>query len=188
MPPIKTAPERSCAECGRTLMRKRYSGRLEDFGVFQRRMYCDRRCMARTFDARPSAATSRLAKTGNYHARKMVPRGRCSRCGKPNALDVHHLNGDRDDNRMENLTRLCRGCHLSIHRYGPVHTVVLASGETVTSPVWLPPLSPHRTPAPSPLTASDRTAAGSTESRSRSRVSTSDAGERTTTKPKGTNS
>jgi 5-methylcytosine-specific restriction endonuclease McrA len=119
MPPTKQAPPRNCAECGRLLTRKRYNGRLEDFGVFQRRTFCDTRCMAISFDKRTSTASSTKAKTGNYHARKMVPPGPCMHCGKPSARDVHHLNGDRNDNRPENLTRLCRGCHLRRHRYAP---------------------------------------------------------------------
>lgn len=117
MPLTKEAPPRSCASCGLTLTRKRYNGRLEDFGVFQRRKFCDTRCMAMAFDQRPSTATSPKAKTGNYHARKLVPKGPCATCGKPNARDVHHLNGNRDDNRPENLTRLCRGCHLRMHTW-----------------------------------------------------------------------
>ena len=115
MPPIKQAPPRFCDECGLLLERKRYNGRLEDFGVFQRRKFCDSACMARNFDARPSAATSRKAKTGNYHARKIIPPGPCSLCGKPSARDIHHLNGDRNDNRMENLARVCRSCHVRVH-------------------------------------------------------------------------
>ena len=117
MPPIKQAPPRSCAWCGLTLTRKRYNERLEDFGVFQRRKFCDTRCMSQNFDSVPTQATSVIAKTGNYHARKLVPKGACATCGKPSARDVHHRNGDRNDNDPANLVRLCRGCHLRQHRY-----------------------------------------------------------------------
>lgn len=38
-------------------------------------------------------------------------RGRCTVCGSPHALEVHHLNGDPSGNRLENLATLCRPCH-----------------------------------------------------------------------------
>lgn len=115
MPPTKQAPPRSCGACGRTLERKRYNGRLEDFGVFQRRKFCDEAC----FSARPQTLKSDPSwMTAHYHARKLVPKGPCSRCGKPNATDVHHIDGDHRNNDLANLTRLCRSCHVSVERYG----------------------------------------------------------------------
>lgn len=42
---------------------------------------------------------------------------RCERCGleewqgRPLSIALHHLNGDRDDNRLENLQLLCPNCH-----------------------------------------------------------------------------
>lgn len=42
----------------------------------------------------------------------------CSICGvEPgrNGIDVHHINGDRSDNRMENLLPLCTDCHKNVH-------------------------------------------------------------------------
>lgn len=48
----------------------------------------------------------------------------CERCGlsewrsKPLALELHHLNGDGLDNRLENLELLCPNCHSQTDTWG----------------------------------------------------------------------
>ena len=44
--PRKPEPLRYCAKCREPLIRKRWKGRLEDYGTFCRRKYCDRKCWA----------------------------------------------------------------------------------------------------------------------------------------------
>lgn len=49
---------------------------------------------------------------------------RCSTCGitqwrgAPLALELHHVNGDGRDNRLENLTILCPNCHSQTDTWG----------------------------------------------------------------------
>ncbi len=49
---------------------------------------------------------------------------RCQRCGvsewhgAPLALELHHINGVRQDNRLENLTLLCPNCHSQTDSWG----------------------------------------------------------------------
>jgi 5-methylcytosine-specific restriction endonuclease McrA len=49
---------------------------------------------------------------------------RCSRCGltdwlgAPLGLELHHINGDGKDNRLENLTILCPNCHAQTDTWG----------------------------------------------------------------------
>jgi predicted restriction endonuclease len=39
---------------------------------------------------------------------------RCADCGRSDApIEVHHVNGDPADNRIQNTIPLCRDCHRS---------------------------------------------------------------------------
>lgn len=48
----------------------------------------------------------------------------CERCGitewqgKPLSMQLHHINGDGADNRLENLELLCANCHSQTDTYG----------------------------------------------------------------------
>jgi len=46
MQKTKPDPLKHCAACGALMQRKRINERLEDYGAFQRRVYCNRECMA----------------------------------------------------------------------------------------------------------------------------------------------
>lgn len=83
--------------------------------------------------ARPSATPmSELLVAGTYRGRKnlklrLVKEGlkenRCERCklsewrGEPLSVALHHVNGDRMDNRLENLELLCPNCHSQTDTY-----------------------------------------------------------------------
>lgn len=113
--PRKQDPLKHCEHCGIRLERKRSAnGVLESLLHFSRRKFCDRKCMAAAFDARPSRSEG--WSVTHYHARKLVPAGPCRTCGKPDAMDVHHRDGDHRNNSPENLERICRGCHIRHHQ------------------------------------------------------------------------
>lgn len=113
--PRKPTPEKSCEQCGTPLERKRLrNGRLESLLHFSRRKFCNRICFAQNLDARPSKSDS--WSMTHYHARKIIPPGPCQRCGKPSARDVHHKDGNHQNNSSENLERICRSCHNMEHK------------------------------------------------------------------------
>lgn len=111
----KPTPIRHCEHCGKKLERKRLpNGDLEYLIHFNRRKFCDRQCMAAAFDARHSAEVGWSA--AHSVARSLVQKGPCNRCAKPDALDVHHKDGNHLNNSPENLERICRSCHNREHR------------------------------------------------------------------------
>jgi DNA-directed RNA polymerase subunit RPC12/RpoP len=45
---------------------------------------------------------------------------KCIKCGKSYRLAVHHIDGDEENNALENLAVLCQYCHAKLHEYIPV--------------------------------------------------------------------
>ena len=39
----------------------------------------------------------------------------CTVCGSGKNVVVHHIDGDRDNNKLNNLTGLCQKCHGKVH-------------------------------------------------------------------------
>jgi len=39
----------------------------------------------------------------------------CLLCGRE-TNQIHHINGNRKDNRVKNLMAICRKCHIEIHK------------------------------------------------------------------------
>lgn len=114
---IKQA-ERYCKYCGEKLKRKRFNGRLEDYNVFLKRPYCNRECMKKDY-----------LKIGNNHnqnyssshttARKIneliLKKDECEICGeREKKLDIHHIDGNWQNNNLDNLMCLCRSCHMKL--------------------------------------------------------------------------
>ncbi|HEY2260148.1 MAG TPA: HNH endonuclease signature motif containing protein [Solirubrobacteraceae bacterium] len=75
----------------------------------------DELCVADTYRGRFNLK-ARLVKAG-------LKESRCERCGleswrgEPITLALHHVNGVRNDNRLENLQLLCPNCHSQTDTY-----------------------------------------------------------------------
>jgi 5-methylcytosine-specific restriction endonuclease McrA len=80
--------------------------------------FCSRSCSARFKASLFPPGTSRSKKYDRarkiYVDRFGTPS--CSHCGVVPS-DVHHLNEDTTDNRLENLISLCRSCHVAYHNH-----------------------------------------------------------------------
>jgi 5-methylcytosine-specific restriction endonuclease McrA len=44
---------------------------------------------------------------------------KCSKCGKKEELQVHHKDGNRNNNVLSNLQIVCSECHRKIHGMNP---------------------------------------------------------------------
>lgn len=107
---------RYCAYCKKPMERKRYAnGELECWNWYNRRKYCSMDCMKAAFRAKPKTGTSWMAV--HYHARLLLPDGSCEICGSNKNVDVHHKDGNPQNNSLDNLQRLCRSCHIKAHHH-----------------------------------------------------------------------
>ena len=109
---IKDA-ERYCEYCGKQLVRKRFNGRLEDFNVFLNRKYCDRECMKRGYlkIGENNQSYSNAHTTARKINELVLHKEACEICGSTSNLDIHHIDGNWQNNNLNNLMCLCRSCH-----------------------------------------------------------------------------
>ena len=110
--------EKYCEYCGKKLVRKKFKSKIEDFGVFKRRRYCDRVCYRKAQIKKD--ATSQKYRAAHASAKAiqyivMEKTGVCEKCGATKNIDVHHIDGDWHNNNPKNLIILCRSCHSKLH-------------------------------------------------------------------------
>src|SRR3990167_3215304 len=109
MPKAIRDPKKYCRHCQRRLRRKRYNGILEDLGIFGRRKYCDRLCMAQSMKKVNVSRDAHLWRARRY--RKTF----CERCGSNLRLHAHHRDHDYTNDEPSNLETLCAKCHGEHH-------------------------------------------------------------------------
>ena len=116
--PIKEY-EHYCKYCNKLLTRNRFkNGRLEDYNVFKKRIYCNRECMKRDYlKTGINDQTYRNAHQTAHSINKLIlKKDKCEMCGSIKNLDIHHKDHNWKNNNLDNLICLCRSCHMKEHR------------------------------------------------------------------------
>ena len=109
--------DKYCKYCGNKLERKRFNGRLEDFKVFSNRQYCNRECMKKDYlkIGKHNQSYSNAHATARKINELILHKDVCEICGSKTNLDIHHIDGDWQNNNVDNLICLCRSCHMKEH-------------------------------------------------------------------------
>lgn len=115
----KPTPEKYCEFCGEKLERKQYPSKKEDLSAFKRRKFCNNECMRKHFVRK--GINNQAYGPAHHSSRKIVylledREKKCEICGSTKSIDVHHKDGNHQNNNSDNLMVVCRSCHMKLHR------------------------------------------------------------------------
>ena len=120
LPPIwdEAAPiarkkvKHACKQCSTPLVRKRFNGRLEDNGRFEKRVFCDRSCMADWMEGQIKNLTPQNSRRQSAKTVDQM----CEVCqATETSFHVHHVDENPLNNDPSNLRTLCVSCHSRSH-------------------------------------------------------------------------
>jgi 5-methylcytosine-specific restriction endonuclease McrA len=104
-------PPKTCDQCKKMMVRKRYASALEGRSEYMRRRFCDQACMASWQEGRIKVPSE---KAGHRQSVKLA-KASCERCQGTKGLHVHHLDENPTNNSPANLLTLCSRCHRQAH-------------------------------------------------------------------------
>lgn len=101
----------NCGQCGKEIRRARRSIKQSKSG----KCFCSSSCSAKYHNSRRGGHTT-------YRMVAKVKFGEqlaCTRCGYNEfqcSVFIHHIDGDRENCKPDNLVPLCANCHRALHR------------------------------------------------------------------------
>ena len=119
----KEKPNAECAWCGKKIrVSDKRLNESKSGKVFCCRKHKDK---AQRFDSGVNISPEHYGKSEYYRTKKLRNSESkiCERCGEnlPTAiLEVHHIDGNRNNNSLDNLELLCPNCHALEHYKGGV--------------------------------------------------------------------
>ncbi len=105
----------TCENCG-TLFQKKYQGRITN-------RWCCRECREE-FLSKEKIAEGNYTRSTAFSYFKRFTEYKCSCCGisdwnsKPLSLQIDHIDGNNNNNVVENLRYLCPNCHTQTDTWG----------------------------------------------------------------------
>lgn len=98
--------------------------------------FCSKRCSLKWLRSKQFGRNHANWKHGKYAYRGMLLRSalsrKCKLCGRDDEriLIVHHIDKNRENNKIDNLTWLCLNCHYLVHNYSEAEDQFLDSLNT----------------------------------------------------------
>lgn len=110
------ATGKTCRKCKKELVPNRVGSRsqLEGPSIFNRRVYCDRACMAAWMEGQIKILNPRNSRKQSTKKKS----DSCSTCGGKRRLAVHHKDENPLNNDLTNLVTVCQSCHMKGHWIG----------------------------------------------------------------------
>ena len=116
----KTGKYLPCDTCGKKIWRTPKQTTKSKSGKF----FCNKSCQTIWRNKHFSGPEHPLWKGGerNVYRKNLIKSGReikCVRCGEDDKriMVVHHIDWNRDNNNLDNLTWLCFNCHWLVHKH-----------------------------------------------------------------------
>lgn len=132
-----------CHTCGRDIYRRRADVNKSKSKLF----FCNHSCRAVWTNRQRAGENHPNWKGGEATYRNALLRSDrpqiCERCGLTDQrlLTVHHLDEDRSNNRLDNLSWLCPNCHYLIHHYEDEREAFTATRAAQSGSITAPDIS-----------------------------------------------